>query len=139
MEAVSVGRMARQRIAGMDEIRHLVHRLLKLQQKTGTEEELTRVRHKLNQTYDAYVKRYGHLINMGNQGFPGGCRLSVAVCLRDRGKGSRPESGYFLSLHHAQTGSGHKGGFFSGHHQFELKPVWKNQSAVHGRTGAKRG
>ena len=28
MEAVSVGRMARQRIAGMDEIRHLVHRLL---------------------------------------------------------------------------------------------------------------
>ena len=53
----------------MDEIRHLVHRLLKLQQKTGTEEELTRVRHKLNQTYDAYVKRYGHLTNMGNKVF----------------------------------------------------------------------
>ena len=69
MEAVSVGRMARQRIAGMDEIRHLVHRLLKLQQKTGTEEELTCVRRQLNQTYDAYVKRYGHLTNMGNKVF----------------------------------------------------------------------
>ena len=55
MEAVSVGRMARQRIAGMDEIRHLVHRLLKLQQKTGTEEELTRVRHKLCLLYTSYI------------------------------------------------------------------------------------
>ncbi|MFR5702464.1 MAG: hypothetical protein ACLUD0_11710 [Eubacterium ramulus] len=103
MEAVSVGRMARQRIAGMDEIRHLVHRLVKLQQKTGTEEELTRVRHKINQTYDAYVKRYGHLTNAWKQGFPGGCRLSATVRLGDCGKGSCPESpDYCLStLHHA--------------------------------------
>lgn len=101
MEAVSVGRMARQRIAGMDEIRHLVHPPVKVTAKTGTEEELTRVRHKLNQTYDVYVKRYGHLTNMGNKVFREDARLSAAVCLRDRGKGSSPESGYFLSLHHA--------------------------------------
>lgn len=59
---------ARQRLAGMIQIRDTLRELLNAEKNDSDESRMTTLRGRLNSQYDAFVKKYGHLNSQTNRG-----------------------------------------------------------------------
>ena len=67
MRKVEAGDTTTERIVAMDEIRNITRNLIDIQMEGCTDEELTAAQKRLNEKYDAFVKKFGYLTSKANK------------------------------------------------------------------------
>ena len=66
MHRQEVGNTVLERIRGMDELRKCTRHLIGIQLNGCSEEELKNAQKELNDVYDSFTKKYGHITSQGN-------------------------------------------------------------------------